>query len=127
MLKRMLAASGSSSSIGVVGSVIIVSCTERLPSPQLGTSSWVLDSRASFHRTSDFAALSSLHSIEFPLNVLTADVTSLSVASRDTLSTPSCFVPDVSHVFLLILNLFFAAQITDSSCHFILDVDSCSI
>jgi hypothetical protein len=39
MLKRIVAVSGSSSSKGIVGSVIPVSHTERPPSPQSGTSS----------------------------------------------------------------------------------------
>jgi hypothetical protein len=55
----------------------------------------VLDSGASFHMTSD-SCLSSLRPLDSPLSVLTADGTSLSVSSENTLSTPF-FVPDISH------------------------------
>jgi hypothetical protein len=34
---------------------------------------WVLDSRGSFHMTSNSSTLSCLYSLEFPLNVLTTD------------------------------------------------------
>jgi hypothetical protein len=71
--------------------------------------------------------LSSLRSLDCPVNVLTADGTPLPVASWGTLST-SCFsVLDVSHVPRLTMNLFSAGQITDSSCRVILDADSCSV
>jgi len=77
--------------------------------------------------SSNSSTLSSLRSLDIPINVLTADGTPLSVASRDTLSTPSFSVPDGSHVPRLTMNLFFVGQLTDSGCHIILDVDSCSI
>src|SRR3990170_7522278 len=125
-LKRMLASSGSSST----GSVAAVTATTTPPPSeptQSGTSSWVLDSGASFHMSSDSSALSSLRPLDFPLNVLTADGTPLPVASRGILSTPSFYVPSVSHVPRLTMNLFSAAQLTDSGCCVILDTDSCSI
>ena len=96
-------------------------------STQSGTSSWVLDSRASFHMSSDSSALSSLRPLDSPINVLIADGTSLPVASRGILSTPSVSVPSVSHVPRLTMNLFSAAQLTDSGCRVILVTDSCSI
>jgi hypothetical protein len=71
--------------------------------------------------------LSSLRSLDFPVHVLTADGTPLSVASRGNLTTPSYYVPDVAHVPRLTMNLFSTGQLTDSGCHVILDVDSCSI
>ena len=40
---------------------------------------------------------------------------------------PPFSVPDVSHVPRLTMNLFSAAQLTDSGCRVILDVDSCSV
>jgi hypothetical protein len=75
--------------------------------------------------TSDSSALSSLRSLEFPLNVLAASGTCLPVASHDTLSTSSFSVLDGSRVSRLTMNLFFTAQITDFGCRVILDVDSC--
>ena len=125
-LKRLLASTGSTST-GAAASVTAASTTERPPSTQSGTPSWVLDSGASFHMSSDSSVLSSLRSLDFPVNVLTADGTPLPVASRGTLSTPSFSVPDVSHVPRLTMNLFSAAQLTDSGCRVILDVDSCSV
>ena len=124
-LKRMLASTGSPST-GTVSSVI-ASTTPPPPPTQSGTSSWVLDSGASFHMSSDSSALSSLRPLDFPINVLTADGTPLPVASCGTPSTPSFFVPGVSHVPRLTMNLFSAAQLTYSGCCVILDADSCLI
>ena len=83
------------------------SSSARPPSTQSGTSRWVLDSGASFHISSDSSALSSLRSLDSPINVLTADGTPLSVAGRGNLTTPTFSVPDVSHVPRLTMNLFF--------------------
>ena len=124
-LKRLLAASGSST--GTAGSVTGASSAERPLSTQSGTSPWVLDSGASFHMSSDSSISSSRRSLDFPINVLTADGTPLPVASRGTLATSSFYVPDVSHVPRLTMNLFSAGQLTDSGCRVILDVDSCTI
>jgi hypothetical protein len=104
-LMRILVAPSSSFSIGTAGSVTAVFRTERPPSPQSGSSSWVLDSGTSFHMNSDFSALSSLRSLDFSLSVLTADGTSLRVTSCGTLSTFSFSVPDVSLVSRLTMNL----------------------
>ena len=124
-LKRLLAASGSSST-GTVGSVTDASRTEQSPSTQSGTSPWVLDSGASFHMSSHSSTLSSLRSLDSPIHVFTADGTPLSVVSRGNLTTPYS-VPDVAHVPRLTMNLFSAGQLTDSGCRVILDVDSCSV
>ncbi|XP_073359353.1 uncharacterized protein [Aegilops tauschii subsp. strangulata] len=124
-LKRLLAALGSSST-GTAGSVTDASRTEHPLSTQSGTSPWVLDSGASFHMSSHSSTLSSLRSLDSPVHVFTADGTPLSVASRGHLSTPYS-VPDVAHVPRLTMNLFSAGQLTDSGCHVILDVDSCSV
>ena len=66
--------------------------------------------------SSDSSVLSSLRPLDSPVNVLTADGTPLPVASRGLLSTPSFSVPSVSHVPRLTMNLFSAAQLTDSGC-----------
>ena len=116
-----------SSSPGTAGSVTDASSSARTPSTQSGTSRWVLDSGASFHMSYDSSALSSLRSLDSPVNVLTADGTPLSVVSRGNLTTPTFSVPDVSHVPRLTMNLFSAAQLTDSGCRVIPDVDSCSV
>uniref|UniRef100_A0ACD5WRS3 Uncharacterized protein n=1 Tax=Avena sativa TaxID=4498 RepID=A0ACD5WRS3_AVESA len=127
-LKRLLAASGSSLS-GIAVSVTGSPSIERppLPSTWSGTSPWVLDSGASFHMSYDSSALSSLCPVGSAVHVLTADVTSLPVASRGTLSTPCFSIAGVSHVSRLTMNLFSAAQLTDFGCRVILDADSCSV
>jgi hypothetical protein len=90
-------------------------------------SPWYLDSGASFHMTSDSSLLSAIRSLISPVHVLSADGTSLPVSSRDTLSTSSFSVPDISHVPRLKMNLFSSSQLTDSGCRIILDADSCAI
>uniref|UniRef100_A0A453DIC1 Retrovirus-related Pol polyprotein from transposon TNT 1-94-like beta-barrel domain-containing protein n=1 Tax=Aegilops tauschii subsp. strangulata TaxID=200361 RepID=A0A453DIC1_AEGTS len=87
-LKRLLASSGSSST-GSVAAMTASSSTPPQASTQSGISSWVLDSGASFHMSSDSSVLSSLRPLDSPVNVLTADGTPLPVASRGLLSTPS--------------------------------------
>jgi hypothetical protein len=77
--------------------------------------------------TSDSSILSVLRSLISPVNVLTADGTSLHVSSRGTISTSSFSVPDISHVPRLKMNLFSASQLTDSGCRVILDADSCAV
>jgi hypothetical protein len=74
--------------------------------------------------TSDSSVLSSLRYLDFPLSVLTDDGTSLPVTSRGTLSTSSFFVPDVSLVPRLTMNLLSIAQTADSGCHVLFDADS---
>jgi hypothetical protein len=90
-------------------------------------SPWYLDFGASFHMTSDSFILSTLCSLISPINVLTADGTSLPVSSRGTLSTSSFSVPNISHVPRLKMNLFSTSQLTDFGCRIILDADSCAI
>ena len=81
-LKHLLASSGSSST-GSAAAVTAATTPQPQASTQSGTSSWVLDSGASFHMSSDSSVLSSLRPLDSPVNVLTADGTSLPVASRD--------------------------------------------
>ena len=83
-LKCLLASSGYST--GTAGSLTESSGTAAPPSStQSCTSSWVLDSGASFHMTSDSSALSSLRPIDSPISVLTADGTPLPISGRGTL------------------------------------------
>jgi hypothetical protein len=90
-------------------------------------SPWYLDSGAFFHMTSASSILSALRSLISPIRVIMADGTSLPVSSRGTLSNSSFFVPDVSHVPSLKMNLFSASQLTDSGCRVILNADSCAV
>jgi hypothetical protein len=75
--------------------------------------------------TSDSSILSALRSLISPVNVLTADGTSLPVSRRGTLSTSFFSVSDISHVPRLKMNLLSASQLTDSSYRVILGTDSC--
>jgi hypothetical protein len=77
--------------------------------------------------TSASSILSALCSLVSPVRVIMADDTSLPVSSRGTLSTFSFYVPDVSHVPSLKMNLFSASQLTDSGCRVILDADSYAV
>jgi hypothetical protein len=114
--------------MGTAGSVTDSSGTARPPPyPPSGMSPWYLDSRASFHMTSDSSLLSAIRSLISPVRVLTADGTSLSVSSRGTLSTSSFSVPDISHAPRLKMNLFSPSQLTDSRCRVILDADYCAV
>jgi hypothetical protein len=89
---------------------------ERPPSPHPGTSSWILDTGASFHMTYDSSSLSSVQPVEPHVPVLTADGTPLTVVSRGILSTSSFHVPHVAHVPQLNMQLFSGSRIIDSLC-----------
>jgi hypothetical protein len=59
--------------------------------------------------------------------VHTADGSPLSVAGQSSLSSDSFYVPNVSLVPDLTMQLMSAGQITDHDCHVILDPDVCYI
>ena len=69
--------------------------------------------------SSDSSVLSSLQPLDLPVSVLTADGTPLPVASSGILSTPSFSVPRLT------MNLFSAAQLTDSGCRVKIGRASC--
>jgi hypothetical protein len=94
------------------------------PSP--GTYSWYLDSVASFHMTPHSTHLSSLRPSRHCI-VHTTDGSPLSVARQETLSSDSFYVPDVSLVPDLTMQLMSTGQITDHDCRVILDPDVCYI
>jgi hypothetical protein len=103
----LLAASTSSGAIGSVtpSSVLTGSTTASQSStlgppsaPYSGTYPWYLDSGTSFHMTHHYANLSSLHPSYRHCIVHTADGSPLSVSRQGTLSYDSFYVPDVSFV-----------------------------
>jgi hypothetical protein len=94
------------------------------PSP--GTYSWYLDSVASFHMAPHSTHLSSLRPSRHCI-VHTTDGSPLSVARQGTLSSDSFYVPDVSLVPDLTMQLMSARQITDHDYRVILDPDVCYI
>jgi hypothetical protein len=136
MLLHRLVASMSS---GVIGSVtqpsILIGSATASQSSTLGPPStpspttylWYLDSGAFFHITPHSTHLSSLHSSYRHCIVHTADGSPLSVAGRGTLSSDSCYVPDVSLVPDLTMQLMSTGQITNHDCHVILDPGGCYI
>jgi hypothetical protein len=73
------------------------------------------------------AHLSSMRSPYRHLTVQTTDGLPLSVAGYGTLCSDSFYIPDVSLVPDLIIQLMSARQITDHDCHFILDPNFCYI
>jgi hypothetical protein len=93
---RCLLVTWDSSPSGSAGSATDFSGTKRPPSHS-GTSSWVLDTGASFHMTYDSFALSFVRLIKSPVSVLTADGLGIPVASRGTLSS-SFHVPSAAHI-----------------------------
>jgi len=79
-------------------------------------SSWVLDSSASFHVTSDKPQLVNCQAVHNGASVQTADGTSCPITSHGSLSTPHFSVPNVSFVPQLSMNLLSVGQITDQNC-----------
>jgi hypothetical protein len=117
MLLRRLAASTSTGVVGTVtqSSALIGSATASQTSTlrphtalSLGTYSWYLNSGASFHMTHHYAHLSSLRPSSRHCIVHTADGSPLFVAGQGTLSSDSFYVPDVSLVPDLTMQLMSA-------------------
>lgn len=77
--------------------------------------------------TPDSTHPTSVSPTALPSTVQTADETSLPIAGRDTLSTSSFYVPAISHVSELTMQLMSADQITDHDCCVILKFDSCCV
>jgi hypothetical protein len=136
MLLHRLATSTSS---GVVGSVTqsstptgsaIASQSFALgpPSaPSLDTDPWYLDYGVSFHMTPHSAHLSALRPSYRHCTIHTTDGSPLSIDRHGTLCSDSFYVPDVSLVPDLTMQLMWAEQITDHECRVILDPDFCYI
>jgi hypothetical protein len=117
MLLHRLAACTSTGAVGTVtqSSALIGSATASQSStlgpptaPSPGTYSWYLDSGASFHMTPHSVHLSSLRPSSRHCIVHTADGFPLSVAGQGTLSSNSFYVPNVSLVPDLTMQLMSA-------------------
>jgi hypothetical protein len=110
----------ASTSVGAIGSVTqsfaltgsttaSQSSTLGPPSaPSLGTFLWYLDSGATFHMTPHSEHLSSMRSSYRHLTIQTADGLPLSIARQGTLYSDSFYVPDISLVFDLTVQLMSA-------------------
>jgi hypothetical protein len=88
--------------------------------------SWVLDSGASFHVTSNKAHLIACKQTVDGTTIHTADGTSCHVSHGGTFSS-HFYVPDISLVPQLSMNLLFVGQIADMNCFVGFDDSSCFI
>ena len=88
---------------------------------------WVLDSRASFHVTSDRSQLVSCQPAQDGASVQTADGTPCSVTHRGSLSTSKFSVSSISFVPQLSMNLMSVGQITDMNCFVGFDPSFCYV
>jgi len=90
-------------------------------------SSWVLDSGASFHVTSDSSQLVDCKTVHDGASVQTTDDTSCSITHQGSLSTAHFTVPNVSLVPQLSMNLLSVGQITYQNCFIGFDDSSCFV
>jgi hypothetical protein len=136
MLFHLLAASTSAEVVGSVTQSSAHTCSatasqsSTLGPPSAhssGTFSWYLNSGASFHMTPHSVHLFSMSSSYRHLTVQTVDGLLLSIAGHDTLCSDSFYVPDISLVLDLTMQLMSGRQIADYGCHVILDPDFCYI
>ena len=101
-----------------------------LPTPSgSGTpgSLWLLDSGASLHMTSDPTHLTHYSSAPSISRVRITYGTPLLVSSIGHLTTSVFFVPDVSYVPRLSMNLTSVSQLTDFDCQVVFDHSSCHV
>jgi hypothetical protein len=105
------------------GSVAIAST-----SPATATSSsWALDSGASFHVTFDQSQLVSSTPITEDASVQTADSALCHITNKGSLCTPHFIVPNIFFLPELSMNLLSVRQITDHNCFVGLDDSSCFV
>jgi hypothetical protein len=105
------------------GSIAIVSTSSAIAS----SSSWALDSRASFHVTSDQSQLVSSTPVTEDAYVQTADGSLCHITHKGSLSTPHFIVPNIFFVPELSMNLLSVGQITDHNCFVGFDDSSCFV
>jgi hypothetical protein len=89
--------------------------------------SWILDSGASFHVTSDRTRLAAPKPVHDGASIQTADGTSCYITHQDSLCTSNFSVPDVSFVPQLCISLLSVGQITYHNCFVGFDDSSCLI
>ena len=104
------------------GTVSIVAASQNFASQ-----SWILDSGASFHVTSDKSKLVACKPVTNATSVHTADGTSCHVTHQGSLHSPYFYIPDVSCVPQLSMNLLSVGQIADMNCFVGFDDSSCFI
>ena len=106
----------------ISGSISIAAASHNI-APQ----SWVLDSGASFHGTSNKTQLIGCKKIVDGTTIHTAYGTSCHVTHEGTFSSPHFYVPDISLVPQLSMNLLSVGQIADMNCFVGFDDSSCFI
>ena len=105
------------------GSVSVAAASSAAaPSP-----SWVLDSGASFHVTSDQSELASCKPVVDGASVQTADGTSCHITHQGSICNSRFSVPNISFVPQLSMNLLSVGQIADHNCFVGFDDSSCFV
>jgi hypothetical protein len=105
------------------GSVAIASTSPAIAS----SSTWALDSGASFHVTSDQSQLVSSTPVIEDASVQTADGTLCHLTHKGSLCTPRFTVPNIFFVHEMSMNLLSVGQITYHNCFVGFDDSSCFV
>ena len=101
-----------------------LAATSPISAPQ---SSWVLDSGASFHVTSDQSQLVASKPVADGASIQTVDGTSCYITHQGSLCTSNFSVPNVSFVPQLSMSLLSVVQIADQNCFVGFDNSSCFV
>ncbi|CAL2250163.1 unnamed protein product [Prunus armeniaca] len=80
----------------------------------ISPSTWIFDSGATHHMTSDLSLFTSLSSLSTSISVLTANGTSMSLAGIGSITTSSICLSDVYYIPQLTLNLISISQLCAS-------------
>ena len=104
------------------GTVSIVAASQNFASQ-----SWILDSGASFHVTSDKSKLVACQPVTNATSIHTADGTLCHITHQGSLHSTHFYIPDVSYVPQLSMNLLSVGQIADMNCFVGFDDSSCFI
>ena len=103
---------------------VSIAATSPISAPQ---SSWVLDSGASFHVTSDQSQLVASKPVADGASIQTADGTSCYISHQGSLCTSNFSVPDVSFVPQLSMSLLSIRKIADQNCFVGFDDSTCFV